>query len=52
VDIYILCQFNELMEAVLYNPSGSEEKPFLKINIVIIGVSPDHLDYGKNDRSP
>ena len=46
VDIYIYANTNDLKDAVLYEPSWVGGQAFPEDNIVIIGVSPDELDWG------
>jgi hypothetical protein len=46
VDIYIYANANDLKDAVLYEPSWVGGQAFPEDNIVIIGVSPDELDWG------
>jgi len=46
VDIYIYASQNDLLEAVLYDPSWAAGQAFAENDIVIIGVSPDQLDWG------
>jgi hypothetical protein len=48
VDIYIYASSNDLKDAVLYAPSWVGGQAFPENNIVIIGVSPDQLDWGKS----
>jgi len=48
VDIYIYANTTDLQEAVLYEPSWSGGQAFPQDNIVIIGISPDQLDWGKS----
>ena len=46
VDIYIYANADDLKDAVLYEPSWVGGQAFSEANIVIIGVSPDQLDWG------
>ena len=48
VDIYIYASSNDLKDAVLYAPSWVGGQAFPENNIVIIGVPPDQLDWGKS----
>ena len=48
VDIYIYASQSDLLAAVLYDPAWVGGQAFPENNIVIIGVPPDQLDYGKN----
>jgi hypothetical protein len=48
VDIYIYANTNDLKDAVLYAPSWVGGQAFPESNIVIIGVTPDQLDWGKS----
>ena len=47
VDIYIYASSTDLQDAILYAPSWAGGKAFPENNIVIIGISPDQLDWGK-----
>lgn len=46
VDIYIYANADDLKDAVLYEPSWMGGQAFPENNIVIIGVSPDQVDWG------
>ncbi|MGA2489723.1 MAG: peptidase MA family metallohydrolase, partial [Anaerolineales bacterium] len=48
VDIYIYANQSDLLEAVLYDPSWAGGQAFPENDIVIIGISPDQLDWGKS----
>jgi hypothetical protein len=48
VDIYIYANSNDLQAAILYAPSWVGGQAFSGNNIVIIGISPDELDWGKS----
>jgi hypothetical protein len=48
VDIYIYASQSDLLQAIFYDPAWVGGQAFPENNIVIIGVSPDQLDYGKN----
>jgi hypothetical protein len=48
VDIYIYANTDDLKAAVLYEPAWIGGQAFPENNIVIIGVSPDQLDWGKS----
>jgi hypothetical protein len=47
IDIYIYANTNDLKDAILYEPSWVGGEAFPEDDIVIIGVSPDQLDWGK-----
>jgi hypothetical protein len=47
VDIYIYADTNDLQDAVLYSPSWIGGQAFPESDIVIIGIPPDQLDWGK-----
>ncbi len=48
VDIFIYANTNDLRDAILYEPSwiGGQASP--QTNTIIIGISPDQLDWGKS----
>jgi hypothetical protein len=46
VDIYIYATTDDLKAAILYEPSWIGGQAFPEYNIVIIGISPDELDWG------
>jgi hypothetical protein len=48
IDIYIFANTNDLRDAVLYEPSWTGGLAFPEHNIVIIGISPDELDWGRD----
>lgn len=48
IDIYIYGDYNDLRGAVLYAPSWTGGQAFPDFNIVIIGISPDNLEWGKD----
>ena len=48
VDIYIYANQTDLLASILYAPSWAGGKAFPESNIVIIGISPDLLDWGKS----
>jgi hypothetical protein len=48
VDIYIYANQSDMLAAVLYAPSWSGGKPYPQSNIIIIGVSPQEVDWGMN----
>jgi hypothetical protein len=48
VDIYIYANSNDLQEAVLYAPSWVGGQAFAGNNIVIIGIDPADLEWGKS----
>ncbi len=47
IDIYIYADYNDLGDAILYEPSWTGGVAFPENNIVIIGISPGNLDWGK-----
>ncbi|MEZ0395550.1 MAG: peptidase MA family metallohydrolase [Anaerolineales bacterium] len=47
IDIYIYANSRDMQEAVLYEPSWTGGQAYPEHNIVIIGISPDQLDWGK-----
>jgi hypothetical protein len=48
VNIYIYANTSDLQDAVLYEPSWAGGEAFAQNNIVIIGISPDQLEWGKS----
>jgi hypothetical protein len=48
VDIYIYANSTDLKDAILYKPTWIGGKAFPEYDIVIIGVPPDQLDWGKS----
>jgi hypothetical protein len=48
VDLYIYANSNDLQAAVLYAPSWTGGQAFPENDIVIIGISPSELDWGKS----
>jgi hypothetical protein len=48
VDIYIYASQNDLQASILYAPAWAGGEAFPDSNIVIIGISPDQLDWGKS----
>jgi hypothetical protein len=48
VDIYIYANYTDLQDAILYAPSWIGGQAFPENNIVIIGISPDLLVWGKS----
>jgi hypothetical protein len=48
VDIYIYASSDDLKGAILYEPSWVGGQAFPENNIIIIGIPPDQLDWGKN----
>ena len=48
VDIYIYANTSDLKDAILYEPAWIGGQAFPENNIVIIGVSPDQLEWGKS----
>ncbi len=47
IDIYIYGDYNDLRSAVLYAPSWTGGQAFPDFNIVIIGIEPNNLQWGK-----
>ncbi len=47
IDLYIYANTDDLQEATLYEPSWTGGQAFPEQNIVIIGISPDQLDWGR-----
>jgi Peptidase MA superfamily len=48
IDIYIYADTNDLKDAILYEPSWSGGQAFPDQDIVILGISPDDLDWGRD----
>lgn len=48
IDIYIYGDYEALRSAVLYSPSWTGGQAFPDFNIVIIGIAPDNLAWGKD----
>jgi hypothetical protein len=48
VDIYIYADTSDLQSSILFAPSWAGGQAFPEDNIVIIGISPDQLDWGKS----
>jgi len=48
IDIYIYANNNDMKDAILYEPSWVGGQAYPDQNIVIIGISPDILDWGKD----
>lgn len=47
IDIYIYATTADMQEAVLYEPSWTGGQAYPEYDIVIIGISPDQLEWGK-----
>jgi hypothetical protein len=47
VDLYIYANTSDMKDAILYEPSWTGGMAFPAYNIVIIGISPDQIDWGK-----
>ncbi len=47
IEIYIYATTADMQEAVLYEPSWTGGQAFPEYDIVIIGISPDQLEWGK-----
>ena len=48
IDIYIYGDTNDLKDAILYEPSWTGGQAFATYNIVILGISPYDLDWGRD----
>jgi len=48
IDLYIYADYDDLGDAILYEPSWTGGQAFPDFNIVIIGISPDNLEWGKD----
>ncbi|HET6594957.1 MAG TPA: peptidase MA family metallohydrolase [Anaerolineales bacterium] len=48
IDLYIYASNDDLKEAILYEPSWTGGQAFPEQNIVIIGISPYDLDWGRD----
>ena len=46
IDLYIFANTNDMKDAILYEPSWTGGQAFPDQDIVIIGISPDDLDWG------
>ncbi len=47
IDLYIYANTGDLKDAVLYEPSWTGGQAYPEFNIVIIGISPSDLEWGK-----
>lgn len=47
IDIYVYGSYDDLRDAVLYEPSWTGGQAFPEYSIVIIGISPSNLDWGR-----
>lgn len=47
IDVYIYADNRDMQEAILYEPSWTGGQAFPEHNIVIIGISPSDLDWGR-----
>jgi hypothetical protein len=47
IDIYIYASTQDMQDAILYEPSWTGGEAFPDYNIVIIGITPSDLDWGK-----
>ncbi|MEW5830915.1 MAG: peptidase MA family metallohydrolase [Chloroflexota bacterium] len=47
VDLYIYSNFDDMREAILYEPSWTGGMAFPEYSIVIIGISPENIAWGK-----
>ena len=48
IDIYIYADTNDLQDAILYEPSWTGGQAFPEQDIVILGISPYDLDWGRD----
>ncbi|PWH13544.1 MAG: hypothetical protein DDG60_10060 [Anaerolineae bacterium] len=48
IEIYVYGDYDALRSAVLYTPSWTGGMAFPEFNIVIIGIAPNNLEWGKN----
>ncbi|MGE5374089.1 MAG: peptidase MA family metallohydrolase [Bacteroidota bacterium] len=48
IDLYIYANTQDMKDAILYEPSWTGGEAFPEQDIVIIGISPDELDWGKD----
>jgi hypothetical protein len=48
IDLYIYANTNDMKDAILYEPSWTGGEAFPQENLVIIGISPAELDWGKD----
>ena len=48
IDIYIYANSNDMKDAILYEPAWVGGQAYPDQNIVIIGISPDILDWGRD----
>lgn len=48
IDIYIYADTNDLKDAILYEPSWTGGQAFPEQDIVILGISPNDLDWGRD----
>ncbi len=48
IEVYIYADQDDLREAVLYEPGWTGGLAYIENNIVIIGVSPDQLEWGRD----
>lgn len=47
IHVYVYGSYDDLRDAVLYEPSWTGGQAFPEYSIVIIGISPDNLEWGK-----
>jgi hypothetical protein len=47
IDLYIYANTNDMKDAILYEPSWTGGQAFPEENIVIIGISPEEVDWGR-----
>jgi hypothetical protein len=51
IDLYIYANTNDMRDAVLYEPGWTGGQAYADHNIVIIGISPDQIDWGKRTQA-
>jgi hypothetical protein len=51
IDLYIYANYTDLGDAILYEPSWTGGVAFAEYNIVIIGISPNNIEWGKRTES-
>lgn len=51
IDLYIYANTNDMRDAVLYEPGWTGGLAYADHNIVIIGISPDQMDWGKRTQA-
>lgn len=51
IDLYIYANYTDLGDAILYEPSWTGGVAFPEHNIVIIGIAPNNIEWGKRTES-